>query len=184
MKKSRIFTSVISFILVCAFLLNLSGCSANHNLTRDFTPNKIEAISDLEDGTVCVNDFSVNFFKNSYTQGKNTLVSPLSLIYALGMTSNGANGGTLTEIENTLGIKREDLNLFLYSLMQNLSNTEKSKLSLANSIWFTNDERFTVNDKFMQINAFCIKTTVKKDKNQCDICKITCHNLIRKKNQT
>jgi serpin B len=37
--------------------------------------------------------------------------------------------------------------------MKSLPNTEKYKLHLANSIWFTDDERFTVNEDFLQINA-------------------------------
>lgn len=153
MIKYRVFKSIIPIFLVCTFLFNLSGCSANKNVTLDFTPKNIEISTNLENGKIAVNDFSVNFFKNSYKSGENVLVSPLSIIYALGMTSNGANGDTLSELENALGMKTEDLNLFLYSLIKNLNNTEKSKMSLVNSVWFTDDERFTLNDTFMQKNA-------------------------------
>ena len=37
--------------------------------------------------------------------------------------------------------------------MKNLPQGDKYKLSLANSIWFTEDERFTVNQDFLQTNA-------------------------------
>ena len=69
------------------------------------------------------------------------------------MTANGAEEETLAQMEEVLGMTTEELNLYLYSYMQNLPQGEKYKLSLANSIWFTDDERFTVNLDFLQTNA-------------------------------
>ena len=69
------------------------------------------------------------------------------------MTANGAEEETLEQMEAVLGMTAEELNLYLYSYMKNLPQSDKYKLSLANSIWLTEDERFTVNQDFLQTNA-------------------------------
>jgi serpin B len=56
-------------------------------------------------------------------------------------------------MEKVLGMTAEEMNLYFYSYMNKLPQTEKYKLSLANSIWFTDDDRFTVNKDFLQING-------------------------------
>ena len=98
-------------------------------------------------------DFALRLFMSSNEKGKNTLISPLSVLCALAMTTNGAKGETREQMEATLGMSAEELNLYLYSYMNSLPTGEKYKLSLANSIWFRDDERFTVNEDFLQINA-------------------------------
>ena len=47
----------------------------------------------------------------------------------------------------------EELNLYLYTYISTLPEGEKYKLKLANSIWFTDDQSFTVNREFLQTNA-------------------------------
>ena len=69
------------------------------------------------------------------------------------MTANGAKEETLAQMESVLGMTKDELNIYLYSYMKKLPNGEKYKLSLANSIWFTDDESFTVNRDFLQTNA-------------------------------
>ena len=92
-------------------------------------------------------------FRSSQEDGENTLISPLSVLYALALTANGAEGETLKEMESVIGIDKEMLNFYLYDYLKNLPQDDKNKLSLANSIWFTDDERFTVNKDFLQTNA-------------------------------
>ena len=60
-------------------------------------------------------DFSIDFFKHQIEDDENTIVSPQSLYFALGMTINGANGDTQQELINTL-CKGSDL------LVRSISN--------------------------------------------------------------
>ena len=103
--------------------------------------------------TYAVADFAVRLFKACAKEGENTLLSPLTVLSALAMTANGAVGETRSQMEAALGMSVEELNLYLYTYIKNLPQQEKAKLSLANSIWFTDDEGFTVNRDFLQINA-------------------------------
>ena len=154
--KTRISLVIISLLLVCAMAVNLTGCTMEvqaKDLMKGITPNQVNALDDLSSQNADVTDFAIRLFKASEESGKNTLISPLSVLCALAMTANGAEEETLAQMEDVLGMATEELNLYLYSYMKNLPQGEKYKLSLANSIWFTEDERFTVNQDFLQTNA-------------------------------
>lgn len=156
MKKTRVSLVIISLLLVCAMAVNLTGCKIKvqaKDLMEGITPNNVSALDDLSSQNADVTDFAIRLFKASEESGKNTLISPLSVLCALAMTANGAEEETLAQMEEVLGMTTEELNLYLYSYMKNLPQGDKYKLSLANSIWFTEDERFTVNQDFLQTNA-------------------------------
>lgn len=156
MKKTRISLIIVSLFLVCAMVFNMTGCSMKiraKDLMAGITPNEVSALSDLSPQNADVTDFAIRLFKASEKSGENTLISPLSVLCALAMTANGAKEETLEQMEAVLGMTTEELNLYLYSYIKNLPRGEKYKLSLANSIWFTEDEHFAVNQDFLQINA-------------------------------
>ncbi len=156
MKKTRISLIITSLALVCAMAVNMTGCSASvqaKDLMEGVTPNKVSALDDLSPQNADVTDFAIRLFKASENRSENTLVSPLSVLCALAMAANGAENETLEQMEAVLGMTTEDLNLYLYSYRKSLPQGEKYKLSLANSIWFTEDERFTMSQDFLQTNA-------------------------------
>lgn len=87
--------------------------------------------------------FSTELFKNTchddLKEGRNVLVSPESVIFALGMTANGADGETLTQMEKVLGGESIDsLNDDLLCLMHMANDDEDGQLNIANSIWTNN----------------------------------------------
>ena len=155
MKKMKKSLAIISLVLFCALTLNLSGCvsAGAVDLMKGIEPGEMIALApDTELCNDAASDFAVRLFKNCYADD-NTLVSPLSVFSALAITANGADGETLNQIEEVLGLSSDELNVYLYAYLKNLPQGEKYKLSLANSIWFTDDERFTVNESFLQTNA-------------------------------
>ena len=149
---------IVAMIMICALALStLSACGVPQfdDLMKGITPSgksgsNVE-ITDVSDAAVT--DFSVRLFKASMKDGENTLISPLSVLVALSMTANGADKDTLAQMQNVLGMPIDQLNAWINNYMTNLPEEEKYKLSLANSIWFTDDERFTVNQDFLQTNA-------------------------------
>ena len=80
--------------------------------------------------------------------GENKLISPLSVLYAMAMVSNG--GDDVEALKAYWGYDLFHINEYMYEYMSKLPVGEKYKLQLANSIWFTEDERFTVNREFLQ----------------------------------
>ena len=85
----------------------------------------------------------------------NSVFSPLSVLYALGMTANGAKGQTLEQLEAAFGLPLADCNPALAALQAKLTagNTELSETNLANSIWISDANDFTVPEAFLQTNA-------------------------------
>ena len=145
MKKQKFFLALWSVLLVCAMAINLTGCTSQvqaKNLAENITPKDVEPATDLSSQNGAVTDFALRLFQNTSKSTGNTSVSPLSVLCALSMTANGANAETLEEMEQVLGMTTEDLNQYLYTYVRNLPQGENYKLSLANSIWFTDDERF------------------------------------------
>lgn len=91
--------------------------------------------------------FALDLFKDEYKSGKNTLVSPLSVLTALAMTQNGAEGKTLSEMQKVLGgLDRDTLNAYLAAVAG-----KDSALKCANSIWV--DSKLDVKRAFLQKNA-------------------------------
>lgn len=156
MKKYRMGIRLMSLLLMGVMAVNLTGCAKKieaKNLMDDIKPNTVNASEDLSTENREVTDFAMRLFKAGYVDGENMLISPLSVLSALAMTANGAQDETLLQMENTLGMTKDKLNRYVYSYMENLPQGKNYKLSLANSIWFTEDKRFTVNQDFLQTNA-------------------------------
>lgn len=103
-------------------------------------------------------EFAIALFQGSVENGEeeNLLISPLSVMLALAMTANGADGETKAEMEALLGgsLTIEQLNEYLYSYVNALPSDEKYKVEIANSIWFKdNESAITVSPEFLQTNA-------------------------------
>ena len=94
-------------------------------------------------------DFSLDLLGTMHSGG-NTAFSPASVLFALGMTANGAEGQTLMQIEDALGVSRQDLNDYLSAYTALLKDQRSTKLNLANSVWYTNNPNFEIQDAFLQ----------------------------------
>ncbi|MCR4721925.1 MAG: serpin family protein [Lachnospiraceae bacterium] len=92
---------------------------------------------------------------NESDAGQNVLVSPLSVLMALSMTANGAEGTTLARMEEALGFPIDMLNAYAYLFNKKLQEipSNAGKLEVGNSIWFANDPQLIVNKDFLQTNA-------------------------------
>ena len=139
----------IALMLAFAMLLGLTACGEAQDLMKEVPARDVDVLPDLEAGAAAAADFGVELFQTAMEDGKNTLISPLSVLYALAMTANGADGETLTQMEQVLGMDCGDLNSFMWAYMDLISED----LRLANSIWFTDDPAFVVEDSFLQTNA-------------------------------
>ena len=138
-----------AMLLVLALLLTACGNiqATAKNLMGD-VPARIVCLAEQPDRSTEAADFALKLFQESLDGERNTLVSPLSVLLALGMTANGADGETLAQMEHTLGSDVENLNYYLYSLMDGQSD----QLKLANAIWFR-DHGLTVKDTFLETNT-------------------------------
>lgn len=162
--KKRLFTKLLAFALAGSMILPLTACGGvGENMKAQDLMKGIEK-DNTQPGTsggeevsetiqTAVTDFSIRLFQNCLDKEKNTLVSPLSVLLALSMTGNGAKGETLNQMETVFGARIPELNSYLSNYINTLPQGDKYKLMLANSVWFTNNERFSVNQDFLQTNA-------------------------------
>ncbi|AYL99626.1 serpin family protein [Mucilaginibacter celer] len=112
------------------------------------------------------NAFTLKLFKANASEtdnDKNLMLSPLSVSFALGMTSNGAAGQTLTDINSTLGFDgftQDEVNSYHHNLITNLPQLDpNTSLKIANSIWYAND--FTPLPAFLKTNTDFYNAEVK-----------------------
>ena len=163
--------------LLLALTLLLCGCSGktftSQNLMEEVkptqqnkafitigtdTPETFDLETDTSWDRMQLCDFGLRLFRASFDAEKNTLISPYSVLAALAMTANGAEGNTLTQMEEVLGQSRESLNSWHKFGTAYGDNT----LQLANGIWFKDDPAFAVNEAFLQKNAECFGAGIYK----------------------
>ncbi|MHB1152498.1 MAG: serpin family protein [Eubacteriales bacterium] len=126
------------------------------NLMEQITAGNTEIMTADWDFILNSTNFAFEMFRRSVSIDKNSMISPLSVLLALSMTANGADGDTLAQMEEILGgnLNIDVLNKYLRGYTDSLTSTEKAKLSIANSIWFRDDENsIQVNPDFLQKNA-------------------------------
>jgi len=125
------------------------------NLMAGVEAQKVTVSSQPEEYGPVMTDFAFRLFKNGYKNGENQLISPLSVISALGMAANGAQNETLKEMEDVLGVEHETLNHYLKAFVTNKYKTWENKFTIANSIWFDEGRlgKGTVQRDFLQTNA-------------------------------
>jgi len=145
------------FLAAALTVLTFCSCGApvSDDLMRGITANPVSSDSTAaaELGDPAMTDFAVRLLRACMEDGRNTLISPLSVASALSMTANGAAGETLAQMEQVLGMPISHLNEWMHGYLTSQSNEEACKMHLANAIWFTDDARFTVSPEFLQTNA-------------------------------
>ena len=162
-----------SLILFCSALMltgALTGCGKNIddasqipigtngqqivNLMYGVQAMNSESSSTVSpEATAAATDFGLRLLSGSMEEGKNTLVSPLSVLMALGMTANGADNETLEQMEEVFGMTHSELNQYLYAYTAKLPQGEKYKLTLADSIWIKDSAGLQISKDFLQANA-------------------------------
>lgn len=82
---------------------------------------------------------------------KNLVISPISVIYAMTLLSNGAVNSTLEAFEGlNSGIPVTEMNEYLFEFSRMLAETEESTVDIASSVW-ANAPIFTLNDDFVTV---------------------------------
>lgn len=141
---------IAALLLALLTVLPLLGCGIRaQELTRDIQPQGLDTSTDLSAGGTAVTSFALSLLQNTDAGRTARLLSPLSVLYALGMTANGASGETLKQIENAAGISLTELNDYLYTFRMSLpANSKSARLSLADSLWLR--DVFRAEDDFLR----------------------------------
>lgn len=127
----RVFLALGTALLLC-----LTGCDSGNDTDAPYEP--IPLTRSEQEIVANGNDLGYKMLKTTYNAGLNTVESPLSLTYALGMLANGAQGETLDEIMDLLGVENiDELNSCMDKVDRNLRGADrKVTLEIASSLWF------------------------------------------------
>ena len=154
MKHNRIKAALAAGILA----VSMTACGTQNvqsaDLTASLSPQTVTGKPADEGFLLSQTAFGLDLLRQvtaAHTE-ENVLVSPYSVMQALAMTANGADGNTLAQMEQTLGgIPMDFLNNYLYTFRTGLSDTENAKVRTANSVWIRKDEdRIAVKPDFLQ----------------------------------
>lgn len=148
MKVKKMLAVFMSVLSLAACTLPFSGCGkivgnasdkdaksgAVRNLTENISKNDSDSKAADKEFKAAAASFSADLFKYNYSNGKTTLVSPLSVLTALALVQNGAQGNTLAQLEQALGgLDRDTLNAYMRAYCDFLSAGDE--LKIANSVW-------------------------------------------------
>lgn len=131
----------------------MQGAAIEYLTSREFNPERTAGNVSNEFRKAAA-DFAFKLLNESRAdfEGDSLLVSPLSVMLALAMTANGAEGETLAQMENVLGggMYIEDLNEQLFNYTSSLVSTDDAKFNLANAVWVTSSPTFSINKNFVK----------------------------------
>lgn len=146
-----ILSLILSLSLLCGCASAPAGSSASAVSPLPRPEGEVETVvSNCE--TVSpygLSGFGVELLNASRREGENALLSPLSVVLALSMTSNGARGETLAQFEQTFGMEQDSLNALCAGLLAKYSALGGStEVNLVNSLWA--DPELSVDAEFLR----------------------------------
>jgi len=163
---------IIALLLVLTLLLSScsgkeSSCEAEpeQNLVEMEQTESTEALEQIGcAGTDAmpwynaeVTDFGLGLLRGSMNAEKNALISPVSVLAALSMTANGAEGETLTQMETVLGRNKDALNQWYE---RDIVKESSEYLHLANAIFLKDAPELTVKESFIKAVEKYYKTDI------------------------
>lgn len=136
------------FLLALTALLNI-------NNTAEASDSKTVQDSKILDLAKSSNTFGLRLFRQLQDDSdeQNVFISPASIMLALAMVYNGADGATKAQMQKVLELKKmnlEELNLAAAALMSRLQEADTTvELAIANSVWVKRD--FPFKETFIEI---------------------------------
>lgn len=146
-------------ILFTISLLLVSGCESNSisrntkELTKKIEVKEASNNYKIDESKNLNKEISKLGFEilNQNFKDENIIISPLSIVSALGMTANGAEKDTLDEFEEIFSSDLDLLNNYIGSYVKSLPSDE-NKISIANSIWIKDKDNIKIEDEFLLDN--------------------------------
>lgn len=155
MKITHMRAALSSMLAAVILLSTLCSCSGSKvyadDLMAQIKADKAKTRKIDNTFMSAYSEFAFDIYQKVREDSENIMISPLSIMTALAMTANGANGETLSQMEDVLGgIDIKKLNEYLYTYTSSLASEDDYKLVTANSVWIKNDPSFAVKEKFLK----------------------------------
>lgn len=152
---------LLTGLLLAALGLQLIGCAAQGPVPGETAPTAAEqtiteetemeqpATEQIEDMTPqeAAADFALALLQKCEDGKNNCVLSPYSILTALAMTENGADGTTLRQFEEVLGMPCGELNAYLRDCIAR----EGQEVAGANSIWLRSDADLALKEDYQKL---------------------------------
>lgn len=134
---------LLTGLLLAALGLQLFGCAAEGGAANGTEPTVTEQKSDVA-GQDAAADFALALLRRCDNGEQNCVLSPYSILNALAMAENGADGQTLRQFEEVLGMPCDTLNAYLRDCVA----AEGAEVAGANSIWLRDEEGLALKEDY------------------------------------
>lgn len=130
---------------------NPGKASSQASSVVDSSQGQTDPISATADELNKLYSFSWNLFARSRTENENAVFSPFSAWMALGMAANGADGKTLKQMEEVLGLSKDQINTLAKAALNAAAGDDAHTLRLANSIWIRKEAANSILESYQNL---------------------------------
>lgn len=141
---------LLTGLLLAALCLQLFGCAVQEHAPNETNGGVTEAMTEQKEEIAARNaaaDFALALLQKCENGRDNCILSPYSILTALAMAENGADGETLRQFESVLGMPAGTLNAYL----QGCFAAEGQEVVSANSVWLREEDGFALKEEFCEI---------------------------------
>ena len=142
MKRSIIWAVIALTMMATSTLTGCSSDSDNEKPEPTICPGEkltMELTRTEQQMVERSNEFAFDLFRTAQDNKESQILSPISIIYALGMLNNGADGETLAQINKVLGFSNtgaDGINAFCYRMLNAAPTLDSlTKVMIANNIY-------------------------------------------------
>ncbi len=133
---------------------NLTDDSWKKTASEDELDSYYDVLYSDTDTAQKVRIASLSLFKSlaakDIAEGKNTMISPLSFLTAMGLLENGAAGDSLKEIETAFGYDIGSFNDWYDAWSKLIMLYGGEALNVANSVWYKADPTLVVSEDYLK----------------------------------
>ena len=145
MKKILLWISLVLIISGCTQPLAYQALTSTNGHLKSTT-----SVDQLDQSIVDVtNQFAFKLLHQLHQADKNTVVSPLSVQLALGMTFAGANHNTLAQFNRMMNNKDDEFHIQQQQLQLHLTQHQQAVLNINNSLWIRDEYQPLVHQSFI-----------------------------------
>lgn len=138
---------LLTGLLLAALGMQLFGCAAQEPAGRPATEQNTVTEEEKDEIAQKAADFALDLLRRCEDGEKNCVLSPCSILTALAMTENGADGETLRQFEEVLGMPCGTLNAYLKDCFAN----EGEEVASANSVWLRDEADLKLKEDYQKL---------------------------------
>ncbi|MCR5680010.1 MAG: serpin family protein [Prevotella sp.] len=150
--KNKMMWAAIALTMMATTVV--TGCSSDSQESAPTPPVVLPSELTRAEQTMVnqSNEFAFNLFREAQDEVKSQVLSPISIVFALGMLNNGADGETLAQINNVLGFAdtgADGINNFCYKMLNMAPNLDPlTKVMIANTVFL--NKRYELQTEFVR----------------------------------